>query len=653
MGYQALLFCPDEKLARVVSQVFSELDFTVEPVHEPFAAVKKLMSQRYDALVVDCENEQNASLLFKSARNSNSNQSSLAIALVEGQTGVAKAYRIGANLVLTKPINVEQAKGTLRVARGLLRKNSDAAGTSTASASIPARPAKTAPAPAASFQPPVRSTATIAPPPGSAELTELQAPTPTANPATFSSSSDFVSPSASAKVEATPAVIPAPVAQTKLTSETALPAESKQSGPGSVIKNDTVKNDPVKNDPFKNDELTSDVAKIAAVIPAQNSGSTFTSASGSAAATAPAKETPAPATNEYQTAEPKTVEPRAVETNFVASETPESTTLEPMILEPMILESTISEAKTAQSEPAHSSSYDSAPAPLTMFSSLNTGDAPSFAALGEEDSEGLGSKKKILIAAAVVLLVATLVYIGYGKSGKSSATPAPQSVSAPQISDQTAAPATSPAASSSTIKVDQPVTATQNPAPKMAAVATADKSSSSAGNPPVIRIAANSEPETTTKKPETAPLLVKSNAGGSSTKASAEDSAPPLASTDSAASAGYSSLNGLMSSSSPSLPKPSLATMKVSQGVSQGLLIKRVQPQYPKAALAVHTQGAVEIEATITKDGNVINPTVLRGDPVLAHSALEAVRQWRYKPYYLDGQPVEIQTEITINFKTD
>ena len=136
MGYQALLFCPDEKLARVVSQVFSELDFTVEPVHEPFAAVKKLMAQRYDAVVVDCENEQNASLLFKSARNSSSNQSSLAIAVVEGQAGVAKAYRIGANLVLTKPINIEQAKGTLRVARGLLRKNSDAAGANAASAAI-------------------------------------------------------------------------------------------------------------------------------------------------------------------------------------------------------------------------------------------------------------------------------------------------------------------------------------------------------------------------------------------------------------------------------------------------------------------------------------------------------------------------------------
>src|SRR5271170_7545839 len=126
MGYQALLFCPDEKLAAVVRQVFSELDFAVEAVHEPFAAVKNLMTHHYDAIVVDSENEQNASLLFKSARNSSFNQGSLAIALVEGQTGVAKAYRIGANLVLTKPINVEQAKGTLRVARGLLRKNSDA-----------------------------------------------------------------------------------------------------------------------------------------------------------------------------------------------------------------------------------------------------------------------------------------------------------------------------------------------------------------------------------------------------------------------------------------------------------------------------------------------------------------------------------------------
>src|SRR5207237_7194354 len=113
--------------------VFHALALTVDPCTEPFRAVKKLMAQHFDAVVVDCDNDQNATLLFKSARNSRSNQTSLAVAVVEGQAGVAKAFRIGANLVLTKPINVEQAKGTLRVARGLLRKGD------------PAKPAAVAP----------------------------------------------------------------------------------------------------------------------------------------------------------------------------------------------------------------------------------------------------------------------------------------------------------------------------------------------------------------------------------------------------------------------------------------------------------------------------------------------------------------------------
>src|SRR5271156_4736058 len=146
MGYQALLFCPDEKTARTVTHVLSELDFTVIPCTEPFAAVKKLMGEHFDAVVVDCDNEQNATLLFKSAHNSPNNQSALAVAVVEGQVGVAKAFRIGANLVLTKPINVEQAKGTLRVARGLLRKN-EAAKPGTPAAGATVKPAKPVPAP--------------------------------------------------------------------------------------------------------------------------------------------------------------------------------------------------------------------------------------------------------------------------------------------------------------------------------------------------------------------------------------------------------------------------------------------------------------------------------------------------------------------------
>src|SRR5271168_4480516 len=106
MNYGALLFCPDDKTARVVAQVLSELDFAVEACAEPFPAVKLLMAKRFDAVVVDCADEQNAALLFKSVRNSGSNQSALMVAVVGDQAGVAKAFRLGANLVLTKPINV-------------------------------------------------------------------------------------------------------------------------------------------------------------------------------------------------------------------------------------------------------------------------------------------------------------------------------------------------------------------------------------------------------------------------------------------------------------------------------------------------------------------------------------------------------------------
>jgi DNA-binding response OmpR family regulator len=171
MSYQALLFCPDEKTARVVSQVLTELEFTVEPCHEPFSAVKKLMVQHFDALVVDCDNEQNAALLFKSARNSGSNQASLAVAVVEGQTGVAKAFRLGANLVLTKPIHVEQSKGTLRVARGLLRKG-QAAKAAAAAPGAAAPTMFTQPSVPGPFPPPQKS---AAPPSLSTAAFELDA----------------------------------------------------------------------------------------------------------------------------------------------------------------------------------------------------------------------------------------------------------------------------------------------------------------------------------------------------------------------------------------------------------------------------------------------------------------------------------------------
>ena len=92
-----------------------------------------------------------------------------------------------------------------------------------------------------------------------------------------------------------------------------------------------------------------------------------------------------------------------------------------------------------------------------------------------------------------------------------------------------------------------------------------------------------------------------------------------------------------MSSSPASLPRAVPGTLRISQGVSQGLLIRRVQPIYPSTALAMRIQGTVQLEATINKEGIITNLKTVSGDPVLARAAAGAVKQWRYKPYYLDG----------------
>jgi periplasmic protein TonB len=94
----------------------------------------------------------------------------------------------------------------------------------------------------------------------------------------------------------------------------------------------------------------------------------------------------------------------------------------------------------------------------------------------------------------------------------------------------------------------------------------------------------------------------------------------------------------------------SLRRVRVSAGVAQGLLIHRVNPVYPPDARHARIQGTVVMRAVIGKDGHLQELHVLTGDAALAKAATDAVQQWRYKPYVLNGEPVEIETQITINF---
>jgi protein TonB len=138
-------------------------------------------------------------------------------------------------------------------------------------------------------------------------------------------------------------------------------------------------------------------------------------------------------------------------------------------------------------------------------------------------------------------------------------------------------------------------------------------------------------------------------------------SSQPVAANNSATDAPAPSINAIASDSGSSMPNlmggankapaPVLQTVTISQGISQGLLVKKTQPAYPASALRMGIQGPVQLLATVSKTGDISAVKILSGDASLARAASDAVKQWKYKPYLLDGSPVEIQTQVTVNFK--
>ena len=100
----------------------------------------------------------------------------------------------------------------------------------------------------------------------------------------------------------------------------------------------------------------------------------------------------------------------------------------------------------------------------------------------------------------------------------------------------------------------------------------------------------------------------------------------------------------------PPVPKPVPAHPIRLSHISEGNLIYRVQPQYPEIARQARIEGTVALRAIISKAGTIENLIVESGHPMLAPAAMKAVRQWRYRPYLLNGEPVEVETEITVNF---
>jgi protein TonB len=129
--------------------------------------------------------------------------------------------------------------------------------------------------------------------------------------------------------------------------------------------------------------------------------------------------------------------------------------------------------------------------------------------------------------------------------------------------------------------------------------------------------------------------------------------APPsvsIAGMGDAGGSGNGILGGLGTGSAPVVKAAPPKKIAVSQGVMAGNLLSKPEPQYPAIAKAARIQGTVVLSATISKTGTITNLQVVSGPQMLAPAALEAVRQWRYKPYLLNGEPVEVETRVNVTF---
>jgi protein TonB len=521
--------------------------------------------------------------LFKSARNSTSNQASLAVAVVEGQAGVAKAFRIGANLVLTKPINIEQAKGTLRVARGLLRK------------SEPAKPGIAATASSAGIS------VVNAPAKGNTQAVPLAA-----SPAIAQTKSDTssVTRAPSAAAISTAGARDEDLLDIGEEDSGAAPSEAAPVAP-------TFKG-------FITPAPQAEKFLAAAVVSAAPEGKSapipVSLAHGRGAASAPA-----PAREREGTRVPEAPAQRSAEADAPSKK-----------------------AEVAQSE-----------------SSSLAGSVPTFSFGGNDATAESSGGKKFLVAAAAALIVAAIAYAGWarfhGRSSEPDTTPT-ETTPTTLVTPQATKPSGAKPSAASNAKPSSPISLpnSQAAAPNEKghgsdADSAFDDSDPSAASSTKASTSASSASSTTADTDE-APLVIKSGkAPALHAKSGAADA--PAPSMIGIATAGTGAPPPNFVSSGEIVPKPMLQTLNISQGVSHGLLIKKVQPVYPRNALAMRVEGSIELLATISKTGDITQVKVLSGDSQLTKAATDAVKQWKYKPYLLNGEPVEIQTQVTINFK--
>jgi periplasmic protein TonB len=634
MATRALLLCGDEKAVHVVTQILDELEISFEHSGEPPFALKRLAARRFELLIVDCDNVQNATQVFNSARASNLNKASIAIAIVEGKAGVPSAFRLGASLVLTKPVSLEQARNTLRTGVGMTRKDAQEAKPATPAATVPPVPT-TAAIPTA-----VVSTPIVAPPvPLPAALTPVAPPV-----APLAGSPDKAAVPVAASPKALAPVVTAPTPASPLTPKAPAPSAKSSETESSQKPALTVS------------ATEKPVLTPRPVSPAEEHKPALTNF-------ADDRPTPALATGLLSKA-------AAASTGAAPAETSK---FDAVFTGPAIApeesksKSSASKTEIGDAEAKTEKKTEKAPEkkaeptlriedPLaeeeSVLDPIRDNGVPSFGTANQSFAglESRSSKKGLLVATAALVLVAGGVYAAWmtqpgfrdivtyefgevsTKVGAMRGRPQPEAVAAPEA--EPAPPA--PVQTSQTLP---PPPADANTVPD------ATPSAASASSNPAL---------TTSTVPTSAAVNPSPAATAVVTSNSQKSPSAPTAKQENSAHATPSSVaaGGSAAPSANAVTKSSVSDLvEVPEEFADDQVIHRVHPTYPKQARAKKLSGSVVLQAVISKQGKVDSLQLVSGDPQLAQAAAEAVKQWRYKPYSRNGEPTDFQTKVTVDFK--
>jgi periplasmic protein TonB len=564
---RALLLSPDDQAVSAITGVLEEMSVTCERPLDGVSAAQKLNSDSFDLVLVDCENLPAAKLIFDVCRRGKNGNNPVPIAIVDGRAGLPTAFRLGAELILTKPVAKDQARNTIRTAVSRVRKDVPA------NESAPAQPASPA-------LPSVITTSAVMP---SAVIPSAVMPSAVmleehAMAAAVSSQlTSFADPPPTAVSTAAPTAVP-----------TATPSVTLSAPPLATRMRSAVDEDKIDAIPAL-PKLDPPSTPPLAPSPSLPESSSARAISVDSKPARPARPSGGPILAELKASELKSSGPGKAAPDQKAAES------------------------AAPAFSSYQKPQQKRRGPLAALLALVLAGAAFYAAW--MDQPGFRALAQPQIARLQIDRVLALVGI---TSPRPSPSPAPQPAKPSPVAATSSAPA--------------PESATDpSQGPSSGPDSAAGSSATSAATTPVQPIAASGTKVatlTSVATNTTAPVVGKSEVG------------KPAESKKEAAPA---TLSGAP------LPGENSAIILSSKGAERRLA-HSVQPKFPVEARG-QAQGTVVLKEVVDENGKVEGLRLVEGNAALATAAIEAVKQWRYRPYVRDGKAQPFQTVVIVDFQ--